>query len=1050
VATAGDVNGDGFSDVIVGAWKHDNGETNEGRASLYLGSAGGLGTSPVWTAEGNEANALFGSCVATAGDVNGDGYSDVLVGAEGFAATASNKGRALLFLGSASGLSSSPAWTVDGGPGAMLGHSVATAGDVNGDGYDDVIVGAWLSSNGQSQEGQAFVYHGSATGLSATPAWTGEIDQAGAFFGHSVSTAGDVNADGYADVVVGAWGYDNGWSNEGGAFLYLGSPTGLAASPSWIGEGDQAEANYGFSVSTAGDVNGDGFGDLVVGAPGHDNGQDGEGRASVYLGSPAGLATAPVATREPDQAQARFGLSVATAGDVNGDGHADVIIGAETYDAGQTNEGRAFVYHGRALGLVATPAWTGESGQGGALFGASVATAGDVNGDGYSDIVAGAYQYDNGEADEGRAFVYHGGSGGLSLGLTWYQQSTEDDVLFGYSASTAGDVNGDGYADVVIGAPRYGSGESREGRAFLFLGSAAGVEDVAAWFAEGNQPDAALGSSVATAGDVNGDGYSDVVVGAPGIDSLEGRAFVHHGSPAGLAGMPAWSAKGEQDSVSFGTSVASAGDVNGDGFSDVIVGAPAVSDSPGRAYVYLGTASGLGFFPAWMVEGDQPGAAFGTSVASAGDVNGDGFSDVIVGAPEHDGGEVNEGRALLYLGSASGLATTPAWSAEGDQADARFGRCVASAGDVNGDGYTDVIVGAWGYPNTLLVYGRAFVYHGSAAGLASTPAWVGEEPFGARYGWSVAGAGDVNGDGYSDVIVAASGSAIAYHGSPEGLTSSAWSVTGGTFIGCVGTAGDINADGFSDVIVADESHGGGRVDFHCGNERPGLDRLAQQRRSDDSAPIPTGGVSDSETAFLLRAKARTASGRGKVRLQYEVKPWGAPFDGSGVVTGNAVDTGAPGGAVPVFAPVNGLSPHTRYRWRIRFVADSPFFPGAPWFHHAGNGAAEADLRTLSALTATPEAPKGRSMLRLAPCTPNPFTHATRLSYVIPARARVRLAIHDVGGRRVATLVDEVHEAGGYARQWDGRGGGHRLPSGLYFARLEVEDRVETRKVVLTR
>ena len=169
VATAGDVNGDGFSDVIVGAWKYDNGELNEGRASVFLGSSNGLGLAPGWMAESNQANANFGASVASAGDVNGDGFFDVIVGATGFAATANNRGRAFLYLGSASGLAATPAWTADGGPASELGRSVATAGDVNGDGFSDVIVGAWQASNGQASEGQAFVYHGSALGLASTP-----------------------------------------------------------------------------------------------------------------------------------------------------------------------------------------------------------------------------------------------------------------------------------------------------------------------------------------------------------------------------------------------------------------------------------------------------------------------------------------------------------------------------------------------------------------------------------------------------------------------------------------------------------------------------------------------------------------------------------------------------------------------------------------------------------------------------------------------------------------------------------------------------------------
>ena len=124
----------------------------------------------------------------------------------------------------------------------MFGYSVATAGDVNGDGFSDVIVGAIWFDNGQTDEGRAFVYHGSASGLGLCPAWTAEGDQASALFGYSVATAGDVNGDGYSDVIVGAVQYDNGQTDEGRAFVYHGSSSGLATSAAWTAESNQASA----------------------------------------------------------------------------------------------------------------------------------------------------------------------------------------------------------------------------------------------------------------------------------------------------------------------------------------------------------------------------------------------------------------------------------------------------------------------------------------------------------------------------------------------------------------------------------------------------------------------------------------------------------------------------------------------------------------------------------------------------------------------------------------------------------------------------------------
>jgi hypothetical protein len=180
-------------------------------------------------------------------------------------------------------------------------------------------------------------------------------------------------------------------------------------------------------VGTAGDVNGDGYADVIVGAGRYDNGETDEGRTYVYHGSTIGLNTTAAWTAEGDQVEAYFGYSVGTAGDVNGDGYADVIVGAGRYDNGQTDEGRTYVYHGSTTGLNTTAAWTAEGDQVGANFGYPVRTAGDVNGDGYADVIIGAYYYDNGEVDEGAAFLYYG-NGGDGLDVTPRQMRTDGSV----------------------------------------------------------------------------------------------------------------------------------------------------------------------------------------------------------------------------------------------------------------------------------------------------------------------------------------------------------------------------------------------------------------------------------------------------------------------------------------------------------------------------------------------------------------------------------------------------------------------------------------------
>jgi len=308
-------------------------------------------------------------------------------------------------------LLTSPSWTAYGNQaGAYFGVSVGTAGDVNGDGFDDVIVGAYYYDNSHTDEGAAFVYYGSGTGPSPNPDWTAYGNKPGAYFGVSVGTAGNVNGDGFDDVIVGAYTYDNGQADEGAAFVYYGSGTGPSPNPDWTAESDQANAYFGVSVGTAGDVNGDGFDDVIVGAYYYDNSHTDEGAAFVYYGSGTGPSPNPDWTAYGNKPGARFGSSVGTAGDVNNDGYDDVIVGAYTYDNGEPNEGRAFVYHGSNTGLSATANWTAESDQADALFGFSVGPAGDVNNDGYDDVIVGANAYDNGQVYEGAAFVFYGTS----------------------------------------------------------------------------------------------------------------------------------------------------------------------------------------------------------------------------------------------------------------------------------------------------------------------------------------------------------------------------------------------------------------------------------------------------------------------------------------------------------------------------------------------------------------------------------------------------------------------------------------------------------------
>ncbi|MHB8836129.1 MAG: FG-GAP-like repeat-containing protein, partial [Candidatus Methylomirabilia bacterium] len=422
--------------------------------------------------EADQAGASFGFSIAGAGDVNNDGYADVIVGAPNYDNGQTDEGAAFVYLGGATGVATIAAAVLESNQaGSSFGWSVAGAGDVNNDGYADIIVGAYLYDNGQLNEGAAFIYHGSYDGVVTTAARMLESDQAGAWFGYSVSGTGDVNMDGYADIIVGAYLYDSGQTDEGAAFVYHGSAAGVAATAAARLESNQAGAWLGTSVAGAGDVDGDGFADVIVGAQHYTNGQTNEGAAFVYHGSATGVALTAAVQLESDQAGAESGISVAGAGDVNNDGYADVIVGAYLYDSGQTDEGVAFVYHGSATGILTTPGATLEANQGGAWFGISVAGAGDVNGDGYADVVVGASNFSDGQNYEGAAFVYHGSAGGVATTADMQLESDQASAWFGVSVAGAGDVNGDGFADVIVGAFGFDNGQTDEGAAFVYHGT---------------------------------------------------------------------------------------------------------------------------------------------------------------------------------------------------------------------------------------------------------------------------------------------------------------------------------------------------------------------------------------------------------------------------------------------------------------------------------------------------------------------------------------------------------------------------------------------------
>jgi len=433
----------------------------------------------------------------------------------------------------------------DGSGDAYLGQGVSAAGDVNADGYGDVVVAAPLDSSRRENAGSAYIYLGGPHGADLSTEVKLEATDWGpdAFFGYSPSRAGDVNGDGYGDVVVGAMGDNDHGPGAGAVYVFLGSAAGIdPGSESKLIAADVApEDNFGRSVSSAGDVNGDGYDDVVVGAHGDDDNGSASGSMYVYLGSGAGIDPAAVDKISPTDGEEneQFGISVAGVGDVNGDGYDDVVAGAFWDDEAASYAGSIYLYLGSAAGIDpgSETKVTADGGMSGANFGWSVAGAGDVDGDGYDDVIVGA-NYDNEAAtDAGAAYVFHGCDVGLELltetKLMASDAATEDEL--GYSVAGAGDVNDDGYDDVIVGAYTDDDNGSGSGSAYVYMGSATGVDlgsEVKLVSLDGDEWDY-FGVSVSGAGDTNADGADDVIVGAMGDDDAgysSGSAYTFLGT----------------------------------------------------------------------------------------------------------------------------------------------------------------------------------------------------------------------------------------------------------------------------------------------------------------------------------------------------------------------------------------------------------------------------------------------------------------------------------------------------------------------------------------
>ena len=403
------------------------------------------------------------------------------------------------------------------------------------------------------------------------------------------------------------------------ATLLVGLPSLGAQTQHYAFFGDSADDRFGVSVAGAGDVNKDGFDDVIVGADLNDANGDRAGLARILSGADGSV----LYTFYGDSANNYLGQSVAGVGDVDKDGYADVIVGAPGNGVMGTSSGMARVFSGADGSILHT--FYGEVTNDN--FGSSVAGAGDVNKDGFVDFIVGARGSDTNGFNSGNARVFSGAD--WSVLHTFYGDSIFDE--FGFSVAGAGDFNNDGYADLIVGSPYDDDNGAESGSARVLSGADYSVLGVF----YGDSPADGFGRSVAGAGDVNRDGFDDIIVGAFGDDDNGNEA----GSARVLSGADSsvlWTFHGDSTLDYFGLAVAGAGDVDDDGFDDLVVGAhgdDTFGTKAGSASVFSGADGSV----LQTFYGDDAGDYFGTSVAGAGDVDMDGYVDVIVGATLDEG-----------------------------------------------------------------------------------------------------------------------------------------------------------------------------------------------------------------------------------------------------------------------------------------------------------------------------------------------------------------------------------------------------------------------------